>query len=110
MDALTEIKGMVDRIVGEVLESRMAEIRHEVLDRVEGELQPLLVQQSGAAALLNVAVNAIQASLSQGDILRSVLDASTNFAARSALFVVRAEVASPWHARGMDEGELLGRT
>jgi hypothetical protein len=110
MDSLTEIKSMVDRIVGEVLESRLAEIRHEVLDRVEGELQPLLVQQEGAAALLNVAVNNIQGSLSQGEILRGVLDGATNFAGRSALFVVRSGVASPWHARGMDEGELQGKS
>ena len=110
MDALTEIKTMVDRIVGEVLESRLAEIRHEVLHRVEGELQPLLVQQDGAAALLNVTVNAIQASASQADILRGVLDGATNFAGRSALFVVRSDVASPWHARGMDEAALRGKS
>src|SRR5215471_8999304 len=110
MDSLTEIKSMVDRIVGEVLESRLAEIRHEVLDRVEGELQPLLVQQEGAAALLNVAVNNMQGSLSQVEILRGVLDGATNFAGRSALFVVRSGVASPWHARGIDENELLGKS
>ena len=108
MDSLTEIKSMVDRIVGEVLESRLAEIRHEVLDRVEDELQPLLVQQEGAAALLNVAVNNIQGSLSQAEILRGVLDGATNFAGRAILFVVRSGQATPWHARGMDEATLKG--
>jgi hypothetical protein len=110
MDALTEIKGMVDRIVGEVLESRLAEIRHEVLGRVEDELQPLLVQQEGAAALLNVAVNNIQGSLSQADILRGVLDGATNFSGRAILFVVRSGQATPWHARGMNEAELKGKS
>src|SRR5437764_12994218 len=88
---ISEIKSMVERIVGEVLESRMEEIRHAVVDRVEGELQPLLVQQDGAAALLNVAVNAIQASVSQADILGSILDGATNFGGRAALYIIKKD-------------------
>jgi hypothetical protein len=109
---INEIRAMVERVVGEVLESRMAEIRHAVVDRVEGELQPLLVQQEGAAALLNVAVNAMQASVSQADILDSILDGATNFAGRAAMFIVRParpgdkEEAAAWHARGIDENAL----
>jgi hypothetical protein len=103
MEALAEIKSMVERVVSEVLESRIGEIRAELAQRVEGELQPLFVQREGATALLNVAVNAIQGSVTQADILNSVLDGSTNFASRSVLFVVRGGAAVAWHARNMPE-------
>lgn len=100
MDALTEIKTMVDRIVSDVLETKLSDIRAEVVQRVEGELQPLLVQREGATALLNVSVNAIQGSLTQADILNSVLDGATNFAGRAILFVVRGDEAVAWNSRG----------
>lgn len=103
MEPLADIKGMVERIVSEVLESRIDQLRNEVVQRVEGELQPLLVQREGPTALLNVAVNAIQESATQTDILNSVLDGSTNFAARSILFVMRGESAVAWNSRGFDE-------
>ena len=104
MEALADIKSMVERIVSEVLESRMDQLRAEVVQRVAGELQPLLVQREGPTALLNVAVNAIQESASQSDILNSVLDGSTNFSARSILFVTRADSLIAWNARGFAEG------
>lgn len=103
MEALADIKSMVERIVSEVLESRMDQLRAEVVQRVEGELQPLLVQREGPTALLNVAVNAIQESASQSDILNSVLDGSTNFSARSILFVTRGDSVIAWNARGFAE-------
>jgi hypothetical protein len=103
MEPLADIKSMVERIVSEVLESRLDQLRAEVVQRVEGELQPLLVQREGPTALLNVAVNAIQESATQTDILNSVLDGSTNFAARSILFVMRGDNAVAWNSRGFDE-------
>ncbi len=103
MEALDDIKSMVERIVSEVLESRIDQLRAEVVQRVEGELQPLLVQRQGPTALLNVAVNAIQESATQTDILNSVLDGSTNFASRSILFVMRGGSAIAWNSRGFDE-------
>lgn len=103
MEPLADIKGMVERIVSEVLESRIDQLRDEVVQRVEGELQPLFVQREGPTALLNVAVNAIQESATQTDILNSVLDGSTNFAARSILFVMRGDSAVAWNSRGFDE-------
>src|SRR5438270_12302626 len=106
MDALTEIKSMVDRIVSEVLETRLSDIRAEVVQRVEGELQPLLVQREGATALLNLSVNAIQGSVTQADILNSVLDGATNFAGRSILFVLRGDAAVAWSARGFTGEEI----
>ncbi|MBV8205959.1 MAG: hypothetical protein JO041_04140 [Acidobacteria bacterium] len=98
-----EVRSMVERIVNEVLESRIDEIRAELVQRVEGELQPLLVQREGATALLNVAVNAIQDSMTQADILKSVLEGSTNFAGRCILFVIRGDAAVAWSSRGFAE-------
>ena len=106
MDALTEIKTMVERIVSDVLETKLSDIRAEVVQRVEGELQPLLVQREGATALLNLSVNAIQGSLTQADILNSVLDGATNFAGRAILFVIRGDEAVAWNSRGF-RGETV---
>src|SRR5438105_13110245 len=103
MEAFADIKSMVERVVSEVLESRLGDIRAEVVQRVEGELQPLFVQLEGPTALLNLAVNASQESATQTDILNSVLDGSTNFAARSILFVMRGDSALAWNSRGFDE-------
>jgi hypothetical protein len=106
MDPLTEIRAMVERIVSEVLESRMLDIRHDLVTRVEGELEPLLVNREGSAAMLNVAINAIQASVSQTEILNSVLDGATNFATRAVLFVLRGDAAAAWNWRGFPDSSL----
>jgi hypothetical protein len=106
MDPLSEIRSMVERIVSEVLESRMLDIRHDLVTRVEGELEPLLANRDGAAAMLNVAVNAIQASVSQTEILNSVLDGAANFSSRAVLFVLRGDTAAAWNWRGFPDSPM----
>src|SRR5437763_17144111 len=106
MDPLSEIRSMVERIVSEVLESRMLDIRHDLVTRVEGGLEPLLVNREGAAAMLNVAVNAFQPSVSQTEILNSVVDVATNSSSRAVVFVLAGDTSAVWHWRGLPHSSM----
>ena len=59
--------------------------------------------------LLGAAVASISDASSQADILRALLDGIGQFAARSALFVVKGGQLNGWQARGFDdEGAVKG--
>lgn len=105
MAGQNDIRAVIDRIVSEVLEARLIEIRAEVLERAVQELEPMVkgggqeaAQQ--ASALLNDAVSKVQASVTQAEVLAALLDGAEQFAERVALFVVRGDAGLAWQARG----------
>ncbi len=94
---------IVERVVGQVVESHASQLRREIVRRVTDEIasQPGLgrVFGSGAATLAR-AVADIQLGTSQREILHTLLESSSCCAARIALFVVKAGGATGWQARG----------
>jgi hypothetical protein len=109
MKARDWIEPIVERVVGRVFDSHIAQLRAEIVRQVAEEIAaaPALAQATGKAASakssvadLAHAVGEIQLGSSQREILRALLDASSRYAARVALFVVKGAHATGWQGRG----------
>src|ERR1700741_1105308 len=104
------IEPIVERVVGEVLESHVAQLRSEIVRRVTEQLAaaqpsaPAPATNSGSADLAR-AVSEIHVGASQKEILRALLDSSSRYAGRVALFVVKGSQATGWQARGFAKSE-----
>jgi hypothetical protein len=109
------IEPIVERVVGEVLESHAAQLRTEIVRRVMEEIaaqptaEPAIPNQSvstGSADLAR-AIAEIQLGSSQREILRALLDTSARCASRVALFVVKGIHATGWQARGFANSDAV---
>ena len=102
---------LVERVVGEVLDSHAAQVRREIVRRVMEEVaaQPLapVAPSTSASADLFRAISDIQVGTSQKEILRALLESSSCCAARVALFVVKGNHATGWQARGFANSESI---
>ena len=114
------IEPIVERVVGQVLDSHAAQLRTEIVRRVmeeiaagpdAAELATTEVTHDASsasrAADLARAVAEIQVGSSQREILRALLDTSSRYASRVALFVVKGGHASGWQARGFANNDAL---
>ena len=106
------IEPIVERVVGQVLDSHAAQLRTEMVRRVAEELQaqgvasPSSLSGSKSADLAR-AVVAIQLGTSQREILRALLDACGRYAARVAVFVVKGSQATGWQGCGFANNDAL---
>ena len=110
------IEPIVERVVGEVLDSHAAQLRTEIVRRVMEEIAAGAAtaeatahdaaSASGSADLAR-AVAEIQLGTSQREILRALLDTSARYAARVALFVVKGSHATGWQGRGFDNSDAV---
>jgi hypothetical protein len=119
------IEPIVERVVGQVLDSHAAQIRMEIVRRVMEEIAatPTVDLPSSEAAgippkvdalragadpaVLARAVAEIQSGTSQKEILRALLDTSSRYATRVALFVVKGSRATGWQARGFTNSDAI---
>jgi hypothetical protein len=104
------IESIVERVVGEVLESHTVQLREEIVRRVTEEAagasrgEPANGVNSGD---LVRAVAEIHTGSTQREILRALLDACTTYAARVALFIIRSGSAAGWQGRGFSDNDSL---
>jgi hypothetical protein len=114
------IEPIVERVVGQVLDSHANQLRTEIVRRVMEEIaaeaatsEPTTESSSNNAASgagsadLARAVAEIQLGTSQKEILRALLDTSARYAARVALFVVKGNHATGWQARGFANSDAV---
>jgi len=108
------IEPIVERVVGQVLDSHAGQLRAEIVRRVMEEIaaapaaaEPSAHDAASGPADLARAVAEIQLGSSQREILRALLDTSARHAARVALFVVKGSHATGWQARGFANGDAL---
>lgn len=104
------IDSIVERIVGEVLHTHTLQLKEEIVRRVTEEAAnaPAPGVTNGiASADLARAVSEIQAGSTQREILRALLDSCARYAARVALFVVKAGSATGWQGRGFSNNDSL---
>ena len=111
------IEPIVERVVGEALESHVARLRSEIVRRVMKEVaaapgeistnEAAGASASSASADLARAVAEIQMGTSQREILRALLDTSARCATRVALFVVKGSHATGWQARGFANSDAV---
>jgi len=105
------IEPIVERVVGQVLESHAAQLRTEIVRRVMEEIaaEPSarnLLSRPTPADLAR-AVSEIQFGASQREILRALLDTAARYASRVALFIVKGTHAIGWQGRGFANNDAL---
>lgn len=102
------VEPIVERVVDKVFQTQLVQLRSEITRRVAEEVaaQPSSAFSSTSADLAR-AITEIQLGSSQKEILRALLDASSRFAARVALFVVKGSNATGWQGRGFATNEAL---
>ncbi len=101
------LKQMVESAVSKVLEKHLPEIREDLADRILQEIGPQLTAAASAPAAANNApsdllksISAIHAGNNQKEILRGLLDGTSQYCGRAALFVVKGGAATGWEGRG----------
>ncbi len=100
------VEQIVERVVSQVLDSHVPELRNDLVRRVLEELPhaPGAAAASpsgdGGSANLLKAISAIQSGTTQREILRALLDNTVRYSGRGALFVVKAGAATGWQGRG----------
>jgi hypothetical protein len=102
------VEPIVERVVDKVFQTQLVQLRSEITRRVAEEIaaQPSSAFSSTSADLAR-AITEIQLGSSQKEVLRALLDASSRFAARVALFVVKGSNATGWQGRGFAANEAL---
>ncbi len=108
------IEPIVERVVGRVLDSHVAQLRAEIIRQVVEEIAaaPAISAASEPTSVFSSAdlardIAEIQMGSSQREILKALLDASSRYAARVALFVVKGTHATGWQGRGFaDDGSI----
>ena len=111
--AASRIEPIVERVVGQAMESHVASLRAEIVRRVMEEIAAeaatgvSTAQNRSNAADLAVALAEIQLGSSQREILRALLDTSARYAARAALFVVKGSHATGWQGRGFADSDAV---
>ncbi len=105
----TGVEQIVERVVSQVLDSHVPQLREELVRRVleelpqgTGEAATGASGEGGSANLLK-AISAIQSGTTQREILRTLLDNTVRYSGRGALFVVKAGAATGWQGRGFDK-------
>ena len=107
-----ELQQIVQQAVAQVLDQHLPKLQAELVSRVLAEL-PAAAPGAESAATgpssdgLVEAISTIHAGSTQKEILKALLDTGIAYAARVALFVVKAGAASGWQARGFAEDEAI---
>jgi hypothetical protein len=107
------IENIVERVVTQVLQGHLTQLREELVRRVLEELPQGAIeagshetQEPGPTELLR-GVAAIQAGSTQKEILRALLDSVSQHCGRTALFVIKGGAASGWQGRGFEDNEAV---
>jgi hypothetical protein len=107
-----EIRQIVERAVAESLQAQLPQIQSHLVEQVLHALPAALGEgePSGGAedsSHLVRAVSSIHSGSTQKEILRALLDATCEYCARCALFVVKAGAASGWQSRNFGDDEAV---
>ena len=112
MSEKNEIEAVIERVVTQVLQGHISQVREDLVRRVLDEL-PQSASESGSetsganAADLLRAVSAVHAGNTQKEILRALLDGVSRYSARTALFVIKGGNCSGWQGRGFEDNDAV---
>ena len=105
-----KIEQLVERVISEVVESHLPQLRTDITRRVLAELKPQLggaeESKPGPNHLLK-AVSAIHSATTQRDVLRGLLDNAVQYCGRAALFVVKGGMAGGWQGRAFANNDAI---
>jgi hypothetical protein len=106
-----EVRGLVERAVAQVFAQQFPQLQAEVVQRVIESLPAQTAAPSSESSAgrdaghLLQAVATVHAGTTQKEILRALLDGGSFYAARVALFVVKAGAATGWQGRGFADDD-----
>ena len=107
-----ELAHVIERVVTQVLQGHLSQVREELVRRVLEEIPQGTVESAhdtnaaGAADLLR-GVSAIHAGTTQKEILRALLDSVAQYCGRTALFVIKGGASSGWQGRGFEDNDAV---
>jgi hypothetical protein len=108
-----EVEHIVERVVTQVLQGHVSQLREDLVRRVLEQLPQGSIESAhdtnsaaGPADLLR-SVNAIHAGSTQKEILRALLDSVAQHSSRTALFVIKGGAASGWQGRGFEDNDAV---
>ncbi len=104
MADMEQLRRAVERALAEVFAHHLPTMRDAAIDRV---LEELGEPEETTSARLNSAAVRIQQSLTQAEILTTMLDGIAGFSGRAALFILRGGAAQGWQARGLLQNEAI---
>lgn len=108
MPEKTGIEQVVEKAVSEAMEAHVGQLRIELVRRVVEQVGPQLGgSPEGTPAGLLKAVSAIQTGTTQREILRALLDNTSRYCGRTALFVVKGGAATGWQGRAFANFEEI---
>lgn len=113
MTDTNEVEHIVERVVTQVLQGHLSQIREELVRRVVEELPQGAMDTAShestrtAPADLLRGVAAIHAGSTQKEILRALLESVSQHCGRTALFVIKGGTASGWQGRGFDDNDAV---
>ena len=105
-----QLQQIVERTVAQVFDRQLPKLQSELVERVLAELpaaSPGSAAGGAAASGLVQSVASIHAGTTQKEILRALLDTGSAYAARVALFVVKAGAATGWQDRGLGDDDAV---
>src|SRR5579863_6810205 len=99
----TPVEQIVEQAVAQALDAQLPQLREKLAHQVMSEIRPYLGGGSGSGAgdLLK-AIAVIHAGSTQKEILRALLEGTSGYSGRAALFVVKAGSATGWQGRAFD--------
>jgi hypothetical protein len=108
-----ELRQVVERAVAQVLDLQLPKLQADLVERVLATLPAATATPAASTAVASVpgnlvqSVGSIHAGTTQKEILRALLDAGNSYAARLALFVVKAGAANGWQCRGLGNDDAI---
>ena len=107
-----ELAHVIERVVTQVLQGHLSQVREELVRRVLEEIPQGTIESAhdtnvaGAADLLR-GVASIHAGSTQKEILRALLDSVAQYCGRTALFVIKGGASSGWQGRGFEDNDAV---
>lgn len=103
----SDIRSIIEKTSAEVLEAALPGLQQQMAARVAEAFESVESDGGSPTALLSAAATAIQEAGSQAEILRQLVEGSSHFAPRAALFVVRSGAINAWQSIGFEDNEVL---
>jgi hypothetical protein len=97
------LESTVEKVVSEVLEHQLPQLRSEIARRVLAEAPTGEGSGGSSSADLLKSFSAIHGGSTQRDILRTLLDGSAHYCGRAALLLVKSGHVTGWEGRGFGE-------
>jgi len=106
----TGIEHIVERVVSQVLQGHLPQLREELVRRVTEEIpaddSASTLAEFNPAELLR-RVTTLHAGTTQKEVLRALLDGAARYCGRTALFVIKAGTATGWQGRGFEDNDAV---